>query len=85
MSEELHTPDYSKFSEDEIEAELSKSKTDLHRKVRQQLQTRDAKKEAAAAYREQLTEMTEEIERLVGVIDVLLAEKKRRGAMLRSV
>ncbi len=55
----------------DAENALESHKDTLCRKVKQQLQVKDAKKEAMGAYNEQLKELNEEIDHEIGVLDSL--------------
>jgi len=69
--------DYSKFKTvEEVEVEVIKHKDTVTRKVRQQLNIKDEKKTANAAYNEQLKEIEEEIDFEIKTLDALNDRKR---------
>jgi hypothetical protein len=69
--------DYEKFkSVEDVETEISKHKDTVIRKVRQQINIKDEKKEANAAYNEQLKEVEEEIDNEIKTLDALNDRKR---------
>lgn len=69
--------DYEKFkSVEDVETEIAKHKDTVIRKVRQQINIKDEKKEANAAYNEQLKEVEEEIDNEIKTLDALNDRKR---------
>jgi hypothetical protein len=66
----METPDYEQASSaTEVEERIAQTKDTVCRKVKMQLSIKEAKKEADAAYNEQLKELAEEIDHEIGVLD----------------
>lgn len=61
---------------DQVEEAIAQHKDNLHRKLKHQQQVEEAKKEAAAAYRDELKVIKEEITGELDIIDEL--EQRRR-------
>ena len=86
---EREKPDYESFKTVQaIDEEIAKTKTEICRKTKQLFQTKEAKKEAVAAFNEQIKECTEEVDHNLGVLDELNTRRRvvEKGATtLRSV
>jgi hypothetical protein len=69
--------DYEKFKTvASVEEEIIKHKDIVIRKVRQQINIKDEKKTANAAYNEQLKEVEEEIDHEIKVLDALNSRQR---------
>lgn len=76
-SKEFTRPDYESFvSTDEVDKEIENTKNEICRKAKQMFQTKETKKEAVAAFNEQLKELNEEIDHNLGVLDELVTRKR---------
>ena len=69
--------DYSDFKTvDDVNEEMEKRKTILHRLVKHQTSLREDKKAMAKSYNEQIKESQAKIDEVVAVIDGLSAQRK---------
>lgn len=69
--------DYTEYKTvDEVETELEKRKSALHRTCKQQQSLQEDKRTTAKGYNDQLKELKLQIEETVAVIDGLQAQRK---------
>ncbi len=75
----MHKPDYGKLvSVDEVDAEITRRRDAICRKVKQQAQVKETKKQTLAGLNEQIREVGEELNHEIGVLDELV---RRRGEL----
>lgn len=76
-AKEYEKPEYEKFSLEETEQKIEETEKLISDKTKVRLQVKEAKKDANAAFNEQLKELEEDLEHYSGVRDALKDHQKR--------